>query len=298
MGEYNMPIFTGSATAIVTPFNEDTSINFEQFERLIDFQLENQTDALVICGTTGEASTLADDEHIECIRFTASYVKKRVPIIAGAGSNHTEHGIELCKKAQQAGADALMLVTPYYNKATQKGLVEHFEIMAKSTDLPIIIYNVPARTNLNILPETMNKLSKIENIVATKEASGDLKQIAEIAYLCGDRTDIYSGNDEDTLCILALGGKGVISVLANIAPKNIHDLCTQFFEGNLEASRAQQLKSVPMVKELFREVSPVPVKTALNLMGMNAGPCRRPLTTIDDTNKELLIKAMKAYGLR
>jgi 4-hydroxy-tetrahydrodipicolinate synthase len=292
-----MPIFQGSGTAIVTPFNDDKTVNFDVFKKLLDFQIDNGTDAIVVCGTTGEASTLSDDEHIECIRFAVSHVGKRVPIIAGAGSNDTEHGVKLCARAQAAGADALMLVTPYYNKTTQRGLVEHFGIIANSVDLPIIIYNVPARTNLNVLPETMAKLIKIENIVASKEASGDLKQIAEIAYLCGDEIDIYSGNDEDTLPILSLGGKGVISVLANIAPKNIRDLCASFFAGDLLTARKLQLDSVPIVKELFREVSPIPVKEALNLMGMNAGPCRRPLTNIDANNKELLVKAMKDYGI-
>jgi len=292
-----MAIFTGSGTAIVTPFNTDGSVNYDVFGRLIDFQIENGTDAIVVCGTTGEASTLTDDEHIECIRFAVSYVNKRIPVIAGAGSNHTEHGVHLCIEAQKAGANALMLVTPYYNKATQNGLVEHFGIMAKSTDLPIIIYNVPARTNLNITPDTMLKLSKIETIVATKEASHDLSQIAEIAYLCGDKIDIYSGNDSDTLPILSLGGKGVISVLANITPKDVHDMVMLYLGGNHVDALKLQLKSVPIVKALFSEISPVPVKEAMNIMGMNAGGVRRPLLAIEPANKELLLKAMKDYGL-
>jgi len=292
-----MAIFTGSGTAIVTPFNADGSVNFDAFGRLIDFQIENGTDAIVACGTTGEASTLTDEEHIECIRFAVSHVNKKVPVIAGAGSNHTEHGVELCKAAQKAGADALMLVTPYYNKATQNGLVEHFGIMAKSVDLPIIVYNVPARTNLNITPQTMLKLSKIENIVATKEASHDLAQISEVAYLCGDKIDIYSGNDDNTLPVLALGGKGVISVLANIAPKDVHDMVMLFLNGKHNGSLALYLKSVPLVKALFSEVSPVPVKEALNLMGMNAGGYRRPLMNIEPANRDLLVASMKEYGL-
>jgi len=292
-----MAIFTGSGTAIVTPFNADGSVNYDAFARLIDFQIENGTNAIIVCGTTGEASTLADDEHIECIRFAAAHINGHVPVIAGAGSNHTEHGVELCKASQKAGADALMLVTPYYNKATQNGLVEHFEIMANSTDLPVIIYNVPVRTNLNILPLTMARLAKIDNIVAVKEASADIHQIAEIAHLCGDRIDIYSGNDADIIPVLSLGGKGVISVLSNIAPKNVHDIVMLYFEGKHKEALALQLNAMPLIKALFAEVSPVPVKEALNLMGMNAGGYRRPLTTIEPANKELLVAAMKEYGL-
>ena len=292
-----MAIFTGSATAIVTPFGADGAINFEAFGRLIDFQIENGTDALVVCGTTGEASTLTDDEHIECIKFTVSYVNKRVPVIAGAGSNDTAHGVELCKSAQKVGADALMLVTPYYNKTTQKGLVEHFEIMAKSTDLPIIVYNVPVRTNLNILPQTMLKLSKIENIVATKEASGDLAQVAELANICGDIIDIYSGNDDIIIPIMSLGGKGVISTMGNIAPRDTHDMVMLFLEGKLDEARRLFLRAVPLMKALFNEVNPIPVKEAVNLLGMEAGGCRRPLTTIEPANREILISAMKEYGL-
>jgi len=292
-----MAIFTGSGTAIVTPFSADESIDFAEFGRLIDFQIENGTDAIVVCGTTGEASTLTDDEHIECIRFAVAHVNERVPVIAGAGSNHTHHGVKLCIEAQKAGADALLLVTPYYNKATQNGLVQHFGIMAGSVDLPIIVYNVPSRTSLNIEPATMLKLSKIENIVATKEASHNLGQITEIAYLCGDKIDIYSGNDDDIITVLALGGKGVISVLSNIVPKDVHHMVIQYHEGKHKEALALQLKTIPLIRALFSEVSPVPVKEALNLMGMNVGGYRRPLTAIEPQNKELLVKAMKEYGL-
>lgn len=295
-----MAVFTGSGVAIVTPFNDDGSINFDAFGKLIDFQLENLTDAIIVCGTTGEASTLTDDEQIECIRFAVSHVNKRVPVIAGAGSNHTEHGAELCKASQRAGADACLLVTPYYNKTTQKGLIEHYTETAKSVDLPIILYNVPGRTGLNIAPKTVLELSKIENIVAIKEASGNITQIADVAHLClsdGGGFDIYSGNDDQILPVLSLGGKGVISVLANVAPKNTHDMVANFFAGNIKEAIKLQLDAMPLINALFCEVNPIPVKAALNMMGMNAGGYRRPLTTMDDNNRKTLEQAMKDYGL-
>jgi 4-hydroxy-tetrahydrodipicolinate synthase len=292
-----MTIFKGSGTAIVTPFYADHTINFDAFKNLIEFQIQNGTNALIVCGTTGEASTLADDEHIECIRFAAHTVNGRIPVIAGAGSNHTDHGVNLCAKAQKAGADALLLVTPYYNKTTQRGLIEHYGLMAKATDLPVMVYNVPARTGMNILPSTMKELCKIDNIVATKEASGEMQQIGEIAALCGGRIGIYSGNDGDNLPILSLGGLGVVSVLSNIAPKNVSDMCALYFEGKTADAISLQIKGAPVVKALFSEVSPVPVKEALNQMGLSAGPCRRPLTTIDPVNRELLAKALMEYGL-
>lgn len=292
-----MALFTGSGVAIVTPFNKDGSVNYDAFEKMINYQIENKTDAIIVCGTTGEASTLTDDEQIETIKFCVDTVKKRVPVIAGAGSNHTEHGIELCKKSQQVGADGLLIVTPYYNKTTQKGLVTYYKNMAGSVDIPVIMYSVKGRTGLNIAPETVKKLSEIDNIVAIKEASGDLSQVAQIAALCGDKIDIYSGNDDQILPLLSLGGKGVISVLANVAPKNTHDMVMKFLEGNIEESKKLQLEAIELINALFCEVNPIPVKAALNMMGFNAGGYREPLVEMEDKNYDRLKIAMKNYGL-
>lgn len=292
-----MALFTGSGVAIVTPFNKDGSVNYDAFEKMINYQIENKTDAIIVCGTTGEASTLTDDEQIETIKFCVDTVKKRVPVIAGAGSNHTEHGIELCKKSQQVGADGLLIVTPYYNKTTQKGLVTYYKNMAGSVDIPVIMYSVKGRTGLNIAPETVKKLSEIDNIVAIKEASGDLSQVAQIAALCGDKIDIYSGNDDQILPLLSLGGKGVISVLANVAPKNTHDMVMKFLEGNIEESKKLQLEAIELINALFCEVNPIPVKAALNMMGFNAGGYREPLVEMEDKNYDRLKAAMKNYGL-
>lgn len=292
-----MALFTGSGVAIVTPFNNDGSVNYDAFEKMINYQIENETDAIIVCGTTGEASTLTDDEQIETIKFCVDTVKKRVPVIAGAGSNHTEHGIELCKKSQQAGADGLLIVTPYYNKTTQKGLVTYYQNMAGSVDIPVIMYSVKGRTGLNIEPQTVKELSKVDNIVAIKEASGDLSQVAQIAALCGDEMDIYSGNDDQILPLLSLGGKGVISVLANVAPKNTHDMVMKFLEGKLEESKKLQLEALELVNALFCEVNPIPVKAALNMMGFNAGGYREPLVEMEDKNYDKLKTAMKNYGL-
>lgn len=292
-----MALFTGSGVAIVTPFNNDGSVNYDAFEKMINYQIENETDAIIVCGTTGEASTLTDDEQIETIKFCVDTVKKRVPVIAGAGSNHTEHGIELCKKSQQAGADGLLIVTPYYNKTTQKGLVTYYQNMAGSVDIPVIMYSVKGRTGLNIEPQTVKELSKVDNIVAIKEASGDLSQVAQIAALCGDEMDIYSGNDDQILPLLSLGGKGVISVLANVAPKNTHDMVMKFLEGKLEESKKLQLEALELVNALFCEVNPIPVKAALNMMGFNAGGYREPLVEMEEKNYDKLKSAMKNYGL-
>lgn len=292
-----MALFTGSGVAIVTPFNKDGSVNFDAFEKLINFQIENGTDAIIVCGTTGEASTLTDDEQIETIKFCVETVKKRVPVIAGAGSNHTAHGIELCKKSQQAGADGLLIVTPYYNKTTQKGLVTYYTNMAGSVDIPVIMYSVKGRTGVNIAPETVKKLCQVDNIVAIKEASGDLSQVAQIAALCGDRIDIYSGNDEQILPVLSLGGKGVISVLANVTPKNTHNMVAEFLKGNIEASRRLQLDAIELINALFCEVNPIPVKAALNMMGLNAGGYREPLVEMEEKNYARLKAAMEGYGL-
>lgn len=292
-----MSIFQGSGVAIVTPFKEDGKVNFDSFEKMIDFQIENGTDALIVCGTTGEASTLTDDEHIEVIKFAVDITKKRIPVVGGAGSNHTVHGIELCKKCQAAGVDGLLIVTPYYNKTTQKGIIKYYSSIAGSVDLPIIAYNVAVRTGLNITPKTMYELSKIENIVGVKEASGNISQVAEMAYLCGDSIDIYSGNDDMILPVLSLGGKGVISVLANIAPKDTHDMIMKFLNGDIKESIEIQLRAFDLIKNLFSEVNPIPVKAALNIMGMKAGGYREPLLEMENNNFEMLKNAMKNYGL-
>ena len=292
-----MSIFTGSGVAIVTPMNEDGTVNYTELKKLIEFQIENKTDAIIICGTTGEASTLSDEEQIECVRFTAEVVAKRIPVIAGAGSNHTEHAITLAKECEAAGADAVLLVTPYYNKTTQKGLILHYKAIAEAISIPIILYNIPGRTGMAIQPKTVYELSKIKNIVGIKEASGNISAVAEIAALCGDNIDIYSGNDDQILPLLSLGGKGVISVLANIAPKDTHDMVMNYLEGNTKKATKLQLKTFNLIKALFCEVNPIPVKKALNLMGFKAGPCKAPLCEMEEEHVELLKQEMEKYGL-
>lgn len=292
-----MSIFKGSGVAIVTPFNDDGTIDFDSFKNLINFQIENGTDAIIVCGTTGEASTLTDDEQIECIKFTVDIVKKRIPVVAGAGSNFTEHAIELTKRSEQAGADAILSVTPYYNKTTQKGLIKHFEMVAGSVDIPIIVYSVQSRTGLNITPKTAYELCKIPNIKAIKEASGNISQVAEIAALCGDNIDIYSGNDDQNVAIMSLGGVGAISVLANIAPRDTHEMLMKFLEGDILESRKIQLKYMELIKALFLEVNPIPVKAALSIMGYIKDNYRMPLTKIEEENKKALISEMKNCGL-
>jgi len=288
------PIFTGSGVAIITPFTSD-GVNFDKLEELIEFQIKEGTDALIICGTTGEASTMPDDEHKSVIKFAVEKVKGRIPVIAGTGSNDTRHAIELSRYAEEVGADAILTVTPYYNKTTQKGLYEHFKAIANSIKIPVILYNVPSRTNLNINPETIKALSEIENIVAVKECN--LSQVGDIINLCGDKITVYSGNDEQVLPLLALGGKGVISVMANIIPRDTHDLVAKFLEGDIEGSRKIQLKTLNLIKALFIEVSPIPIKAAMNLMGMNVGKCRMPLVDMSERNLEILKNAMEEYGL-
>lgn len=292
-----MTLFKGSGVAIVTPFKADKSVNFEAFEKMIDYQIENKTDAIIVCGTTGEASTLTDDEQIEVVRTAVVRTAKRVPVIAGAGSNHTDHGIELCRRSEKVGADGLLIVTPYYNKTTQRGLVQYYTRMAGAVELPIIMYSVPARTGLNIMPQTVKELSRVENIVAVKEASNNITQVAQIAALCGDDIDIYSGEDEKIVPMLSLGAKGVISVLANIAPRKTHEMVISFLNGDVETSRKLQLEAIELIEALFCEVSPIPVKEALNMMGMNAGGYREPLIEITEENKERLRKSMISYGL-
>ena len=290
-------IFTGAGVALVTPFLPDGGVNFDALAKLVEFQLANGTDAIIACGTTGEASTLTDEEQIAVIRCVAETAAKRVPVIAGAGSNDTAHGVELCRMAQKAGADALLLVTPYYNKTSQKGLVEHYTVMANSVDIPVLLYNVPSRTGLNITAKTTYELSKVPNIVGTKEASANFTQIAEIAHLCDEDFAIYSGNDDQILPILALGGRGVISVLSNVAPKDTHDMVSKFLAGDVKAAQKLQLDAIPLINALFSDVNPIPVKAAMNLMGLNAGGYRRPLTTMSGEGLAALEAVMKDYKL-
>lgn len=290
-------VFKGAAVALVTPFNEGGSINYDEFAKIIDYQIENKTDALVVCGTTGEPSTMPDEEHVEAMRFAIEYTKKRVPVIAGTGSNDTAYCEELSKKAEKMGADALLLVTPYYNKCTQKGLKLHYEKVAASVDIPMILYSVKSRTGVNIAPETLAELSKIDNIVAVKEASGDISQVAKIKALCGDNLDIYSGNDDQIIPILSLGGIGVISVLSNVMPEYTHNIVADYLSGERENALKAQLDVLDLIDALFCEVNPIPVKTAMNLMGFNAGPLRLPLCDMEEQNLLKLKKALKNHNL-
>lgn len=292
-----MSIFTGVGTALITPMHADGSVNYEKMRELIEFQLENDIDALIICGTTGEAMTISDAEQIECVRFAKEVVGDRVPVIAGAGSNNTAHCIELVQACEKVGADGVLLVTPYYNKATQRGLILHYTAIAESIHIPIILYNVPGRTGCNLEPKTIAELAKVKNIVAVKEASGNISQVAEIAALVGSEFDIYSGNDDQTLPILSLGGKGVISVLSNVAPKQTHDMVTKFLAGDIHGAMKLQLDAIELISALFCEVNPIPVKTALNLMGYEVGSCKLPLCSMELKNVETLKNAMKNYGL-
>ena len=289
-------VFTGSATALITPFNEN-GIDYEAFGALIDWQIASKTDALVICGTTGEASTLTDEEHVEAIRYAAKRSNKRIPIIAGTGSNDTDYSLWLSKEAEAAGADALLLVTPYYNKATPKGLIKHFSTVADNVSIPSILYNVPSRTGCNIPLSVYRELCEHENIVATKEASGNISAIAEIAAECGDKLAIYSGNDDQIVPILSLGGKGVISVLSNVLPNETHDICQLYFDGKVKESAAMQLKYLDLINKLFCEVNPIPVKTAMSLMGKCASTMRAPLCEMEDANLAALTAVMKKHGV-
>ena len=292
-----MSIFTGAGVALVTPMHADGSVNFDKMKELIEFQIANDTDALIICGTTGEASTMSDEVQIECIRFAKEAAAGRVPVIAGAGSNDTAHCIALAQGCEKAGADAVLLVTPYYNKATQKGLILHYTAVANSINIPIILYNVPGRTGCNIAPKTVAELAKVKNIVAVKEASGNLSQVAEIAALVGPDFDIYSGNDDQILPVLSLGGKGVISVLSNVCPKETHDIVAEYLAGNKEKSKALMDKYMKLAKALFCDVNPIPVKEAVNMMGYKAGHCRLPLVDMTDENKEMMRATLKEYGV-
>ncbi len=293
-----MAIFTGAGVAIVTPMKDNGEINYDKFKELIDFQIDNSTDAIIVCGTTGEASTLTHEEHLEAIRFVADYVNKRVPVIAGTGSNCTHTAVYLSQEAQKAGVDGLLVVTPYYNKATQKGLIEHYTQIAKSVDLPIIMYNVPGRTGCNILPQTAVKLAKeVENIVAIKAATGNMAQEIKTMALAEGCLDMYSGEDGIIVPLMSIGAKGVISVLSNIAPKQTHDICAKYFAGDIEGSLKMQFDALELVDALFCEVNPIPVKHALNLMGMEVGPLRMPLCSMEQENLDKLKTAMRNYGL-
>ncbi len=293
-----MAIYKGAGVAIVTPMFQDGTVNYEKFAELIEFQIANKTDAIIVCGTTGESSTLSNEEHLDVIRYCVEVVAGRVPVIAGTGSNCTESAIYLSTEAEKAGVDGLLLVTPYYNKATQNGLYEHFKAVADSVKVPIILYNVPSRTGCNILPETVVRLCKdVENIVGVKEASGNISQIAHLAALAKGCVDIYSGNDDQIVPIMSLGGIGVISVLSNVAPLQTHEICQKYLDGDVQESTRMQLEAIDLVNALFCEVNPIPVKAALNLMGMEAGTLRRPLTDMEPANVARLEKAMKEYGI-
>lgn len=289
-------IFKGCGTAIVTPFTAD-GVNFEEFGKLIENQIENKIDAIIVCGTTGESATMTEQERKETIKYAIEKVAKRTKVVVGTGSNNTKSAIEMSKFAEEAGADALLVVTPYYNKTTQKGLIMHYKAIAEAVKLPIIMYSVPSRTGVNIAPETCKELSKIENIVAIKEASGNISQVAKIASLCGDNLAIYSGNDDQIIPVLSLGGKGVISVLSNVMPKYTHDMCYKYFEGNVSEALKMQLDVIDLCDALFSEVNPIPAKYALNLMGYNFGKPRMPLIELSDSNKEVLKQVMKKHKL-
>ncbi|HIR41667.1 MAG TPA: 4-hydroxy-tetrahydrodipicolinate synthase [Candidatus Egerieicola pullicola] len=290
-------IFTGAGVAIVTPMNADGSVNYEAMGQLIEQQVQGGTDAIIVCGTTGESSTLTDEEHRRVIQFTVAQVNHRIPVVAGTGSNDTAYCLELSQEAEKMGVDGLLLVTPYYNKCSQKGLIRHYLTVADAVNLPMIVYSVASRTGVNILPETLKELSKHPNIVAVKEASGSISQVAKIRHLCGDDLDVYSGNDDQIVPLLSLGGIGVISVLSNLMPKEAHDICQLYFDGKVQESAALQLKLLDLINNLFSDVNPIPVKEALNMMGFPAGPCRMPLCEMDDGPREKLRASMAALGL-
>nr|WP_288810982.1 4-hydroxy-tetrahydrodipicolinate synthase [uncultured Anaerostipes sp.] len=293
-----MSIFTGAGVALVTPFKEDLSVDYDQLEKFIDFQIDNGTDSIVICGTSGEASTMSHDEQIEVVSACVSHVNGRVPVIAGAGANCTDEALNLAKRSEKAGADGLLVVTPYYNKATQKGLEEYYTTVGNSVDIPIIMYNVPGRTGTNIQPATAVKIAKsVDNIVAIKEASGDIGQVATLAALADGCLDIYSGNDDQVVALLALGGKGVISVLSNVAPRETHDMVMKFLEGDVKGSLDIQLKYMDVIHNLFSEVNPIPAKRAVAEMGYCKNIVRRPLTEMEEDHAQVLIQSMKEAGI-
>ncbi len=290
-------IFTGSGVAIVTPMKPDGQVDFEELSRVIEFQIENGTDSIVICGTTGESATLKDGEHLECIRCAVETTAGRVPVIAGTGSNDTAHAVEMSREAAALGADAVLLVTPYYNKTSQAGLVKHFNTIVDAAGLPAILYNVPSRTGINIQPETALELSKSPLICGIKEASGNISQIAQMTALCGDELPLYSGNDDQVVPLLSLGGKGVISVVANIDPARMHRMCQLWFEGKTAESARLQLESMGLCKAMFCDVNPIPVKAAMNMMGWNAGPCRLPLAPLSQEHEAFVTAQLHSAGL-
>ncbi len=293
-----MPIFTGSGVAIVTPMNADYSVNYDKLEELVDFHVNNGTDAIIITGTTGESPTLSMEEHKEVIEACVKFTNHRIPVIAGTGSNSTETAIQLTKEAEEAGVDGALVVTPYYNKATQNGLIRHYEAIADNTKLPILVYNVPSRTGCNVLPETMATMFKDkENIVGMKEATGNMAQASKMMNLCDGKLELISGEDGLVVPLMSIGGIGVISVIANIAPQQTHDMCQAFFDGDIAKAREMQFKSLELVDALFCEVNPIPVKTALNILGKEVGPLRGPLFEMEPANVERLTNAMKNFGL-
>lgn len=293
-----MAVFKGAGVAIATPFKENGEVNYDEFARLIEFQIENGTDAIIVCGTTGEAATMSEREHMDVVKFCIDKVAKRIPVIAGTGSNCTQTAIELSKEAEEYGADAVLSVTPYYNKATQGGLYAHFSAIAKAINIPIILYNVPSRTGCNILPETAVKLARDhKNIVGIKDATGNISQTIKMMSLAEGCIDLYSGDDDQIVPIMSVGGLGVISVLSNVAPRQTHEICKKCLDGDYAAARELQFKAYPLVKALFSEVNPIPVKAALNMIGFEAGPLRLPLTEMEDANKAHLREEMIRYGL-
>lgn len=294
-----MSIFTGAGVAIVTPFNSDETINYNKLDELLDYHCTHGTDAIIICGTTGESATMTEEEHMQCVKFAIDRVKGRIPVIAGTGSNCTRTAIDMSKEAADYGADGLLLVTPYYNKATQAGLIGHYTAVAKEAKAPIIMYSVASRTGCNIEPATVAELVKnVDNIVAVKEASGNISKVAKIMALTDGNIDLYSGNDDQIVPMLSLGAKGVISVLSNVAPQETHDICEKFFNGDVKGSAALQLKALPLIEQLFCEVNPIPVKKAMQLMGVECGPLRMPLTEISKEHEQALAKAMKDFGIQ
>ena len=293
-----MSIFKGSGVAIITPFKENGDVNFDEFGKLIEMQIEGGTDAIIVCGTTGEASTMNDDEHLATIKYCIDKVAGRIPVVAGTGSNSTKEAVNLSKKAAELGADGLLCVTPYYNKATQEGLYQYYKAISDAVDIPIIMYNVPGRTSTNIQPETAVRIAKeVENVVAIKEASGNIAQVAKLASLADGCLDIYSGNDDQVVPLMSLGGIGVISVWSNVAPKQVHDMTAAFLNGDIETARKLQLDAIDLIGALFCEVNPIPVKAGVNMLGYNAGSLRAPLTEMTDAGKERLRKAMEDYGI-
>lgn len=293
-----MTLFEGAGVALVTPFKENGEVNYEKLEEIVEEQIAGGTDAIIACGTTGEASTMTHEEHLEVIEYICRVTKKRIPVVAGTGSNCTETAVYLSAEAEKRGADGLLLVSPYYNKATQKGLMAHFTAVADAVKIPVILYNIPGRTGVTIKPETIAALCKdVDNIVGVKEAGGSFSAIATLMSLSDGKVDLYSGNDDQIVPLLSLGGKGVISVLSNVAPRQTHDICASYFAGDVKTSASLQLKAIPLITELFSEVNPIPVKAAMNMMGKGVGPLRMPLTEMEPQNQEKLKKAMADYGI-